>query len=369
MDVTCMVTASKICHAFIACATFGMLAGCGGGSTGTIAPLGQTPAAGAQSVVGQVTSVDRLDNSLLPQTTPRIFKRPVTTPSFMEIDASTKPLIFVSDVSGGVVDIYPQAGKSQKMIGQITGFAQPQGLATDTKSDLFVANTNDSNVLVYAPPYTKAPTLTIVDAGEFPAAVAVSSAGLVAVTNICKAPDCRPGTASVSFYPKGSSKACATVSDTTNFPRITFAAFDKSGDLYIDGTIDRIATAFGIVSGGCKAASITNIEPTYTTGFPGSLQVDNAGHIAVTDGVRYQVETFDPPADGELGGPVSLTALTNSTNDVSSALLASGKDLYAVDSGTGLSSEYAYGSAGNALDTFAVGGQPIGVAVTPPILP
>ncbi|MBD5655163.1 MAG: hypothetical protein IAI50_08260 [Candidatus Eremiobacteraeota bacterium] len=369
MDATCMFTASTIRRALIACATFGMLAACGGGSTGTTAPLVQSPFVGAQSVVRQVTSVDQLDNSLLPQTTPRIFNRPVTSPSFMDVDASTNPLIFVSDVSDGVVDIYPQAGKSQKMVGQITGFAQPQGLATDTKADLFVANTNDSNVLVYAPPYTKTPMLTIDDVGQFPAAVAVSSTGLVAVTNICKAPDCRPGTASVSFYPKDSSKACATVSDTTNFPRITFAAFDKSGNLYIDGTIDRIITAFGIVSGGCKATSITNIAVTYTIGFPGSLQVDNAGRIAVTDGVRYQVETFDPPTDGELGAPTSLTALKNSKNDVSSALLASGKDLYGVDSGTGRASEFAYGSDGAALDSIAGGGQPIGVAVTPPILP
>ena len=100
----------------------------------------------------------------------------------MDPGAAGKPLIFVSDAADGVIDIYPQSGKSQKMVGQITGLTQPQGITTDKKGDLYVANTNSSNVLVYAPPYTGKPKMTISDAHEFPADVAVSSAGVVAVT-------------------------------------------------------------------------------------------------------------------------------------------------------------------------------------------
>ena len=228
-----------------ASATLAMLAGCSGGSS----PAAFSPGG---------SSLGRLDNSLLSPTIARIAHTPVATASFMDARAAGKPLIFVSDAANGVVDIYPQAGKSQKMAGQITGLTQPQGITTDKNGDLYVANTNSSNVLVYAPPYTGAPKMTIPDTGEFPADVAVSSAGVVAVTNICNAPKCRLNTGNVVLYAKGSTKSCATVTYSgSNFTRVMFAEFDKKGVLYIDGMNSGYQTSFGLVTGGCDATTIT----------------------------------------------------------------------------------------------------------------
>ena len=61
-------------------------------------------------------------------------------------------------------------------------------------------------MLVYAPPYTGAPKMTISDAHEFPADVAGSCAGVVAITNICDARKCRLNTGNVVLYAKGSQK-------------------------------------------------------------------------------------------------------------------------------------------------------------------
>jgi hypothetical protein len=48
------------------------------------------------------------------------------------------------------------------------------------------------------------------------------------------------------------------------------------------------------------------------------------------------------------------------------AILASGLNLYAADAGgPGLAEKYKYPAGGAAVNTIAVGGQPIGIAVTP----
>jgi|ERR1700722_4227723 hypothetical protein len=339
-----------------ASATLAMLAGCSGGSP----PAAFSPGG---------PSTGRADNSLLAPTIARIARKPVTTASFMDRRAAGKSLIFVSDAADGVINIYPQAGTNQKMVGQITGLTQPQGITTDSKGNLYVANTNSSNVLVYAPPYTGAPKMTISDSKEFPADVAVSSAGVVAITNICNAPKCRLNTGNVVLYAKGSTKSCATVSDSSfNFTRVMFAEFDSNGVLYIDGLNGGYQTSFGLVTGGCSATSITNLGYVYTVSFPGGIQIDKAGDIAFCDQVNQVVDTFAPPVNSAFGSPVSTTPLSGSTFPLSIAILASGTNLYAADpGGSGLAEEYKYTAGGAAENTIAVGGQPIGIAVTPPL--
>jgi hypothetical protein len=283
----------------------------------------------------------------------------------------SKPLVFVSDAANGVVDIY-RAGGGHKVVGQITGLTEPQGLTTDAARNLYVANTNSSDVLVYAPPYTGSPTLTISDPGEFPVDVAVSSEGVVAVTNICNAPSCSVSTANVDFYAQGATTNCASVSDSAfNFAQIMFAAFDAKGDLYIDGLDGGYATSFGLVTGGCAATSIASISPSavYTLSFPGGIQIDKHGRIGFTDSYRRDEVTFNPPLNGAFTRPTSVIVLTGTVSPLGYALLASGKDIYVADpGGSGIAAEYPYPRGdGSALSTIAVGGQPIGVAVTPPI--
>jgi hypothetical protein len=344
-----------------------ILAGCAGASAPGISPspLG----AGSQSAQQRVAS--RIpNNSLLPPNVTRISNTPVLSASFIDPAALGKSLVFVSDAADGVVDIYTQSAKSQKAVGQITGLTEPQGLTTDTQGNLYVANTNSSDVLVFAPPYTGKPTLTITDKGEFPVGVAVSSTGIVAVTNICDAPKCRLSTGNVALYANGATEKCATVSDPAfNFAQVMFAAFDASGALYIDGLNSGAQTSFGLVTGGCGATSITYIDYIYTVGFPGGIQIDKAGRIAFADPVRQQIATFDPPVGGAFGNPVTTTPLTGSVAPLGFALLASGKDLYVADSAgpPGFAEEYQYTIGGSAINTIAVGGQPIGVAVTPPL--
>jgi DNA-binding beta-propeller fold protein YncE len=352
-----------------ASATLALLAGCSGGNSSAVFSPGG-PSVGGQSAQRQIASAGRIDNSLLPPAIARISHEPIATASYIDPRAIGTSLIFVSDAANGVIDIYPLAGKNQKMVGQITGLTQPQGITTDKNGNLYVANTNSSNVLVYAPPYTGAPKMTISEPREFPADVAVSSTGIVAITNICNAPHCRLNTGNVKIYAKGSTKSCATVSDTDfNFTRVMFAEFDKNGVLYIDGMNGGYQTSFGQVFGGCHATSITNLGYIYTVAFPGGIQIDKAGRIAFCDPYRFLVATFDPPVNGAFGNPVSTTPLTGSTLAMGIAILSSGANLYAADAGgSGLAEKYTYPAGGAIKNTIAVGGQPIGIAVTPALL-
>jgi hypothetical protein len=348
-----------------------LCAGCSGSDSQRATPLAPAASGDARLAVAQVENAGRTDNSLLPPNSVRISVAPSGAAAFMNGAAVAKPLIFVSDAANGVVKIYPQAGKNQKLVGRIAKLAEPQGLTTDAKRNLYVANTNGSNVLVYAPPYGKVPVLTLADTGEFPADVAVSAAGIVAVTNICSAPSCPANTGSVSLYAKGSTTACTTVSDATyNFARVMFASFDRTGTLYIDGMNSGYQTSVGVITGGCNATSIANLGLVYTISFPGGVAIDKAGRIAILDPVGEVVDTFNPPSGGQLGEPTSTTALTGSASPLGLALLAAGKDLYTADSGgSGVSNEYAYTAGGKPVNTIAVGGQPVGIAVTPPIQP
>jgi hypothetical protein len=349
-----------------ASAALAMLAGCSGG-TPPAASSPSTPGFAGQSAQRQFATTDRTDNSLLPPNIARITHEPIATKSFMDPRAVGKPLIFVSDAANDVVDIYPQAGKNQKMVGQITGLTQPQGLTTDKAGDLYVANTNSSNVLEYAPPYTGAPKMTINDPHGFPADVAVSSTGIVAVTNICNAPKCQIASGNVVLYAKGSAKSCASVSDTTfNFTRVMFAEFDSKGVLYVDGMNGGYQTSFGLVTGGCSATALTYLNYIYTVSFPGGMQIDKAGNIAYCDEINLVVDTFAPPVNDTLGSPTSVMPITGSIFPIGIALLASGTNLYVADSGgSGVANEYKYTAGGKPENTIAVGGQPIGIAVTP----
>jgi DNA-binding beta-propeller fold protein YncE len=345
-------------------ATLAMLAGC---SSGNSPAAGSPPTLTGQTARLQFATTGRTDNSLLPSNIARISHQPIATASFMDARAVGKPLIFVSDAANNVVDIYPQAGKNQKMVGQITGLTQPQGIATDKSGDLYVANTNSSNVLEYAPPYTRAPKMTISDPHEFPADVAISSTGVVAVMNICSAPKCALDSGNVELFAKGSTKSCATVSDSAfNFTRVMFGEFDSTGELYIDGLNGGYQTSFGLVSNGCNATGITYLNYTYTLSFPGGVQIDKTGHIDFADQYNHVVDAFDPPVNGGFVSPTSTTPLTGSTFPVGIAIMASGTSLYAADSGgSGTAEEYKYVAGGKAENTIATGGQPIGIAVTP----
>jgi hypothetical protein len=280
--------------------------------------------------------------------------------SFMDPGAVGKPLVFLSDVSTGDVSVFLQSGK-HKMVGQITGLGAPLGIAVDVADNLYVANQNGTTVQVYAPPYTRAPILTLNGTG-YPQGVAVSAKGVVALMNFCDSSACEY---EVSFYAKNSTKAC----DTVALPGSNIAgngAFDHAGNLYLDGQNgqnDFIAE----IKGGCKATNVELLKTNNTLGQLQGIQVDKAGRIAILPLFSGTLYTYNPPKHGSLGNPVSTTTLGSSGGGSTFAFLASGRDLYAGINSTG-ADEFEYPAGGAAISSigFPFNGN---VAVSPALFP
>ena len=170
------------------------------GGSGLVASAALTTLSGWSGyILHSPLSAERRATTVVPS---RQTGRPIRTASFMSPGAIGKPLIFVSD-GYATVNIYLQAGK-HRQVGWITGFSYPAGLATDIAGNLYVANeaifSGTPSVLVYAPPYTNGPTLSLINGSPF--GVSVSRQGVVAVTGCTNSsPSCGLG---VAFYAAGS---------------------------------------------------------------------------------------------------------------------------------------------------------------------
>ena len=271
------------------------------------------------------------------------------------------PKVFVSDAINNVVNIYTPAGKQ---IGQLSGFVEPQGLTTDAKGNLYVADTVNSRIQIYAPPYTKAPT-SLADPGQYPVGVSVLNNGqFIGVTNII---DTNGGPGSVMVYKK---HKAGKVILSSAIARVYFGGFDKSGNFYVDGQDSN----GGVVVGEVAKLSTTGktfkaLKYNATITFPGGVLVTTAGKIAVTDQSGAAIYSFNAPKGGSLGTP-KTTPITGSSDAVSIAFTSTDKDVWTADAGNLNAAEFAYPKGGSALKTISVStGQPIGVAVVPAQVP
>ncbi len=335
-----------------------LVAGCSGGNPRIGAPLFAAPDSGASRAVqhqGIQTNRPGNDNHAPSETGP--LAHPATR-SFFNPAATGKPLIFVSDISHEVVDIFLQA-KGNAKVGQIIGdIYGPTGLATDGAGDIYIPDNNSGTIVVFAPPYTTFPKLTLDDTGNYPEDVAVSARGLVAVAN---------SNPSVSFYRKNSTKSCATVSDPS-FGGLEHDTFDAEGNLFVDGENGN-GFVVGEIRGGCNATTIERLSTGNVIGsWPGAIKIDKHDRIAIEDGYGAVIYTYNRPVNGSLGNPVTTTPLTGAAGGYNFAFRASGDSLYVADYLNGAIEEYAYPNGGSSKDSISVGNTE-GVAVMPPLVP
>jgi hypothetical protein len=238
-------------------------------------------------------------------------------------------------------------------------------MTSDRMGNLYIADTEDGQIQIWAPPYSGPPTL-LADPGQFPAGVDQRNNGaFIAVTNIISQQDA-PG--SVSFYRNGTQ--VATVTDP-NFLEVFFCAFDHTGNLYLDG-ITESGTVFvaEIAHANTGGRTVEYLTTSNTISFPGGVQVNNDGTIDIGDqSDPSQIYTYNPPSGGSLGSPISTTALVSSVDAVTYALKIHNHNLYTADAGAASSKEYSF--PGGVLENSITSGlvEPIGVALTPAQMP
>jgi DNA-binding beta-propeller fold protein YncE len=277
-----------------------------------------------------------------------VSSRRIAAHSFIDLTAiqASGTKVFISDSSNNVVNIYNTSGKQ---VGQLAGFNGPGGLATDGKGNLYVVDTGNSRIQIYAPPYNKKPK-TLSDPSQYPTGVSVLNDGqFVAVTNI---------SGSVILYKNG--KAGPPISAG----RLYFCAFDARGDLFFDGENSNgnfeISEIANLTKGG---KTLKTLAYNGTILFPGGIQVTSDGKIAIDDQEAASIYTFDPPENGSLGSPIATTPLTGSSDPVTFVFTKNNKELWDVDAGLAHVDEFAYPAGGDALKSIPVAGS--GVAVVP----
>lgn len=263
---------------------------------------------------------------------------------------------FVSDDVG----IFTTSGK---LIGTLTGFNDPEGLAVDASGNLYVVDFRNERVQVYAAGYHGSPT-TLDDAGQMPAGVAVNRAGIVAVANIFSASG---SSGSISFYAKGATSPTNIVANSA-FTEIYLDAFDANGNLYLAGLDSGEKALLGVVVGGIKGKAIKVLTTANTISFPGGVQVTAKGLIAIEDLSAPAIYTYDPPnrKTGSLGKPVATTPLQG--GGAGDFAFKRGNAFVRVVNGYDDSvDEYAYPAGGSPVKSFRLpsGTSPVDMAVYP----
>jgi hypothetical protein len=287
-------------------------------------------------------------------------------PAFVNVPETeaAKTLVFTSDFDNDFVEWFNAS--SGKELGSITGLDNPQALAIDAKKNLYVANTGESEVLIYASPYNKSPKV-LSDSGYYTVGVAQFNNGeYVAATNIFSTSD---EAGSVALFKNG--KLVKQITNSAFF-YYYFCAFDKDGNLYIDGKNEDDDVVIGEVPGAGKGKTTLNVLTTENSiEFPGGVAVTSKGLIAIDDQEAFAVYSYNPPKKGSLGKPVDTTDLSGVGDPVTIAFTSTDKDLWEADASDLNLGEYAYPKGGDAVKTISVSGasELIGVAVSPAEIP
>ena len=209
--------------------------------------------------------------------------------------AARRQLLYVSDISTDDVNVYLYASGTQ--IGALTGFNEPQGECVDNSGDVYITNTESSDIFEYA--YGAAsPKKTLVDPGQYPVGCSYdANTGELAVSNILSVGS-GPGSVSLYAKAKGSPKIVASPS----FKGVFFLGYDSKDNLFLDGFSPDDTFQYGEIPKGRRAISLITVSGA-TIEFPGGVQWD--GHqMTVGDqkGPIYQIKD-----NGDIIGTTTLS--------------------------------------------------------------
>src|ERR1700722_2802967 len=332
-----------------ACVAIGVLAACSGGSQAPLSPSVPSQQSSAEAWLERLPA--GMVNTSGAATRPTKALRPDREPSWMYPGAPTKDLLYISNYENNPVVVYSYPDGT--LVGTLTGFAEPDGVCSDKKGDVWIVNNSDvegEDAVEYKHGGTK-PIATVVDPGEIPVSCSVDpTTGNLAVTNI-ETYGSGPGSIALYAHANGS----ATLYSNPKMDEVYFCGYDDKGNLFVDGT-EKQKFQFAELPKGKK--SFTNISLNGDTIlFPGDVVWDGK-YVDVGD-QQYELVGSPREYDSALyrttgaGGKTVGTTVFGGSNAVVGFVI-DGKSVIATDK-----SPYSYASPNNvAFYKYPAGGNP-----------
>lgn len=234
--------------------------------------------------------------------------------SWMAPEAKNEDLLYISDLEAQEVFVYTY-GHGYKLVGELTGFFNPEGLCVDKAGDVFVTNDTSSGVYQiteYAHGGTS-PIANLVNTnGRVNGCSVDLKTGDLAVTNFWGETE-RAGGVSIYRHATGN----PTFYTDPNIYYYYFDGYDDKGDLFVDGLTYGSAQGFAELPKGGSA--FTDISLDQTIYLPGGVQWDGK-YMAVGDQVavkhNFTSVIYQFSISGSSGTEVGDTIL-ESSNQVS----------------------------------------------------
>ncbi|MGC1379416.1 MAG: hypothetical protein WA814_00175 [Candidatus Baltobacteraceae bacterium] len=194
--------------------------------------------------------------------------------SWVSPDVARLPrLLFLSD--SGTDDVYIYTMPAMALKGTLTGFSEPQGMCSAPDGSIWVTNTGTQQTLWYSRAGT--PIGSLSDPSGYPVGCAVNPTnGDVAVTNIFDV----SGNGGVEIYPGGSGSPTFYTNPAQS--EYFFPAYDRSGNLYVDG-FGNSGFALSELPAGSSTMSTVGVSGG-TIYFPGGVNWNRtAGDLTIGD--------------------------------------------------------------------------------------
>jgi hypothetical protein len=262
--------------------------------------------------------------------------------------AANGSLLYVSDSGTDDVQFFGWP-KPSKPLGALTGFNEPQGLCNDGKN-VYVTNTGDKNVLVYAAG-SSAPSRTIEDPGGYPVWCSFDpTSGALAVSNVIGS---SYGPGSIAIYNQAKGKPRYIASSELTHPGSV--QYDASGNLFITGSGSPRGSVLAELAATSKHIKI--VCSSSTSGFFG-------GELA-WDGKRLVVGAQGGDGVYRLNGckRAGFTPLSGASDIVQ--FYIDGNRLVGADAGNADVEIYPYPKGGSPTTTLNGAGfsEPIGITI------
>lgn len=198
--------------------------------------------------------------------------------SWMDPDAKHTDLLYASEDTSGVVNVYSYKTPNAKgLLGQLTGFNIPGGLCSGSSGDVYITDFASDDVVEYAKGGTQ-PIKRLKIPGD-PAGCSVDPVtGNLAVSTYAHTyhkTDC----GAVFVFPKA--KSPPTLYAYSKFCNYWYPGYDNAGNLYVQGWSKKFVTGLAELRKGASGLRGLTLKG-FTIGFPGTV-IWVGSRLAVTD--------------------------------------------------------------------------------------